>query len=307
MDDLPEYINQSIKKGYSEVEIRNNLKENGWQESQIDVFFQQAKEEAKKNKHHSHTSKTKNDKKSKSNNRLHLRNGKLYLSVVTLFVVLGAMLDINYLNQPSKIVSFSTVMTKFVKAMQDHNKQQLNSLLTPVASSSFNNVNGNIVSANCQSKNSFCSNTFSPSIIKASKKTIKSYITSKGLKGKEVIYTQSHPIIVNGCRRTNLTTLVIMGVPVNRSWKINKVKVSNSINQVGTCLVEGVNIPTNTSSLSQSHVVPNQLTKLNPNSTEKFNQNKIQKSIVNNQREQSANHQSQGQLKEITLLLSLAH
>ncbi len=304
MEDLPKYINQSIKKGYSELEIRKNLQKNGWQKFQIDAFFKLAKEENDQTKLTSNNKKNKKNNKSKKTKlRLHLRNGKLYLSVLALFVIFAAMIDIHYLNQPSKKISFSSVMTSFVQAMQDNNKQQLSTLLTATALSNFKTVNGSSNTYDCQQKNTICNRAFSASFIKSSKKSIKSYRTSKGLLGKKIVYTNSLPLTIKGCRVTELITISIVALPVNNSWKINEVKITNTTNKNSTCSTNMINNRLKLTSVNQGPLMSDQSNKSNIVSSKQSNQTNQRKNIAINQNMKLTNTQLQSKLNEINQLL----
>lgn len=125
----------------------------------------------------------------------------------------------------SKMVSFDAVVTKFITAMQTHNKAVADSLESPAYQAKLKKQNQTTsFYSMCTGYGEICTLFFSQKNISSSTKSSGTYVAANGAKGKKIIYaSKSSSNNGQGGQGQSSSSLVFDGVPKGNSWLIDNI------------------------------------------------------------------------------------
>ena len=165
--------------------------------------------------------------------KLHLKNGKLYLKLIPLLILIGLLSG----TMPShKSTSYQSAMTKFISALKANNIQQIKSMLSANEQKIMPNINSanQLPAALCgQIPAAQCEQEVSQAAANSKSAVWQSYKNSQGISGKEIVL-RSTPSAANSCSTARPLTITIAEIPDGSTWKVDLVRVGASALN-GTC------------------------------------------------------------------------
>jgi hypothetical protein len=246
MNDINTYIVQARHAGVDDNEIRDNLVLTGWRIEDIDKAFQETTSSdlfVSQNPSNQSYASQPNDNsvshqlpavqtnyersKSRFNPFSSLRNiiGPRTFGLLALILVIVAVVIFMFVvvDKPG----YSKTAQKFISAIQDKNKTDADTLENSQALSYFKQTTGDSsFYDSCVQSGSFCTNFFKS--IGNATKTVHSYTSSSGIKGKEITYTEN--VTAGGfsqkCINDSTTVLNLSLVPSGNTWLIDYANIS---------------------------------------------------------------------------------
>jgi len=251
MNEINSYIIQARHAGINDNDIRQNLIMSGWKIEDIDLSFHETTSESYFVSQNPNVSQFNegvvtypeqsnfqlppvqdNNVRTKSRIGFLSRikrpfSSKLFISLILAVIIVAAAI-ITFTSFGPKSGYDKTVQS-FISAIQDNNKSLADSLESSQGKTYFKNGTGDSSFYDtCKQSGSFCTSFFKSSNISKAKKTVHSYKSSSGVKGKVITYTEQGSLNTTSekCSNNSSTELNLALVPSGSSWLIDYINIS---------------------------------------------------------------------------------